>query len=78
MPPIPGRGSDAPATLMPPAGAYLTDGATLFHVEHALCDDARGELLLELEDCGTLETFLFPAGALAARGLRTVTPATAS
>lgn len=42
----------------PSVGAYLTDGRALFRVADAL--SSRGELLLELEDCGTLELVLCP------------------
>jgi hypothetical protein len=58
----------------PPAGAYLTDGTTLFYVEHSLSDTANGELFLELEDCVTSDVVLCPARAVMAMGLRAVTP----
>jgi len=62
----------------PSPGAYLTDGAALFHVAHAISDTASGELYLKLEDCSTLEVVLCPARAVAGSGLRSVTPALAS
>jgi hypothetical protein len=62
----------------PSAGAYLTDGAALFHVAYTICDGASGELYLELEDCSTLEVVLYPARVVAGSGLRSVTPAPAA
>jgi hypothetical protein len=59
----------------PSPGTYLTDGGALFRVAHAITDNVKGELFLELEDCGTLEVVLCPARAVAASGLRSVTPA---
>ncbi len=64
-------------TWAPRAGAYLTDGGTLFRVEHTLADNVNGELFLELEDCSTLEVVLCPARAIGALGLRAVMPALA-
>jgi hypothetical protein len=58
-----------------PAGAYLTDGASLFRVEHAIADPKRGDVLVELEDCRTSELILCSARALAERRLRAVVPA---
>jgi hypothetical protein len=62
----------------PPAGTYLTDGRSLFRVQHKITD-AEGlhlqEPLLELEDCRTLELILCSASALERLGLRPVTPA---
>jgi len=58
----------------PSIGGFLTDGTALFRVAHALSDNAKGELLLELEDCGTLEVVLCPARAVTELGLRSVTP----
>lgn len=63
------------AVWAPSPGAYLTDGATLFRVEHALADSDTGELFLELEDCVTMKMLLCPARAVTASGLRSVTPA---
>ena len=58
-------------------GTYLTDGRSLFRVQHAITE-ADGlhldEPLLELEDCATLELILCSAGALERLGLRPVTP----
>ena len=61
----------------PSQGAYLTDGAALFHVAHTISDSASGELYLELEDCSTLEVVLCPAHAVAGSGFRSVAPALA-
>lgn len=69
--PCVGAGLDH-AVPSPPAGAYVTDGAALFRVEHPLVGD--GELLIELQDCYTLELVLCPASSLDILGLRTVTP----
>ncbi len=59
-------------------GTYLTDGRSLFRVQHAITE-ADGldleEPLLELEDCATLELILCSAGALERLGLRPVDPA---
>jgi hypothetical protein len=57
----------------PSTDTYLTNEIALFRVADAL--SSRGELLLELEDCQTLELILCPARTLAGRGLRTVIPA---
>ncbi len=61
----------------PSAGAYLTDGATLFCVGHTLSDNVNGELFLELENCRTSDVVLCSARAVAELGLRPVTPAIA-
>jgi hypothetical protein len=67
---IPKRSAkDAPA-----AGAYLTDGGTLYRVAHLLSEGPGGETFLELEDCSTLELVLCPLRT--ALGLRAVTPTT--
>lgn len=60
----------------PMAGAYLTDGTTLFCVADAISN--RGELFLELENCATYELILCPARTVARLGLRSVTPAAAA
>lgn len=54
---------------------YLTDGRALFHVERTLLDDPRGELLVELEDCATLELIVCSARSVAELGMRPVVPA---
>ncbi len=69
----------APAVSEPegwtlPEGAYVTDGASLFRVAHALRDPRGGELIVELEDCRTLELILCPARAMVDLDLDTVTP----
>ena len=72
----PAGGESAPAE---PSGngTYLTDGRSLFHVQHTITE-ADGlhleEPLLELEDCATLELILCSAGALERLGLRPVEP----
>ena len=63
------------------AGTYLTDGRSLFRVQHAITE-ADGlhldEPLLELEDCATLELILCSASALERLGLRPVQPSAGS
>ena len=56
------------------AGEYVTDGSTLFRVEHAHVQAGSGELFVELENCRTLELSVWSADALVARPLRCVTP----
>ncbi len=59
-------------------GTYLTDGRSLFLVQHTITESEGLHLqepLLELEDCKTLELILCSAGALARLGLRPVKPA---
>jgi hypothetical protein len=55
---------------------YLTDGTTLFHVERTLVEDPRGELLIELEDCMTLELIVCSVHSVAELGMRPVQPLT--
>jgi hypothetical protein len=62
----------------PPPDSYLTDGVELFWVAHTLADPVSQDLFVELEVCRTLELVLCPARAIAASGLRPVTPALAS
>lgn len=66
-----GAGDSSP---IPFEGGYLTDGETLFHIERTLVEDARGDLLVELEDCATLELIVCSARSVAERGLRPVQP----
>ena len=72
-------GAEAPEERDRPSvtGTYLTDGRSLFRVQHAITE-ADGlhleEPLLELEDCATLELILCSAGALERLGLRPVDP----
>ena len=54
--------------------SYLTDGTTLYHVERTLVDDPRGELLIELEDCVTLELIVCSVRSVAELGMRPVQP----
>jgi hypothetical protein len=53
---------------------YLTDGRGLFHIERTLLNDPRGELLVELEDCGKLELIVCSARSVAELGMRPVLP----
>lgn len=55
-------------------GNYLTDGRALFHVERTLLDSPHGELLIELEDCATLELIVCSAESVAELGMRPVKP----
>ena len=59
-------------------GEYITDGSSLFRVEHAHLDRGSGTLFVELENCVTLELSVWSADALAARPVRCVTPVDAS
>jgi hypothetical protein len=59
-------------------GTYLTDGRSLFRVQHTITETEGLHLqepLLELEDCKTMELILCSASALARLGLRPVKPA---
>jgi hypothetical protein len=64
--------SEAVAT--PVDRGYLTDGETLFHIERTLVEDPKGGLLVELEDCGTLDLIVCSARSVAELGLRPVKP----
>jgi hypothetical protein len=55
---------------------YLTDGRALFHIERTLLDNPHGELLIELEDCATLELIVCSAQSVAELGMRPVKPLT--
>jgi hypothetical protein len=55
-------------------GAYVTDGASLYRVEHAYVDSRTGARFLELEDCATFELSVWSADELAARWVRLVAP----
>jgi hypothetical protein len=67
--------SDTEAAVAAPIDrGYLTDGETLFHIERTLVEDPKGELLVELEDCGTLELIVCSARSVAELGLRPVKP----
>jgi hypothetical protein len=59
-----------------PEGSYVTDGSSLFRVAHSI-RDSRGALLVELEDCRTLELILCPVEAMLDLRLAAVAPATA-
>jgi hypothetical protein len=75
-------GPTAPRALVtvpdgvPRVGSYLTDGAILYRVErtHRLA----GEVFVGLEDCRTLDIVIWPARAIAQRGLRPVRRSPAS
>lgn len=58
----------------PLESGYLTDGRVLFHVERTLLDRPDGELLIELEDCATLELIVCSAKSVAELGMRPVRP----
>ncbi|HEY2630893.1 MAG TPA: hypothetical protein VGI26_00775 [Solirubrobacteraceae bacterium] len=53
---------------------YLTDGISLYRVERTLVDDPHGELLIELEDCLTMELIVCSAQSVAELGMRPVQP----
>lgn len=59
---------------IPFEGGYLTDGETLFRIERTLVEDPRGDLLVELEDCETLELIVCSARLMGELGLRPVQP----
>jgi hypothetical protein len=60
------------------AGAYITDGCSLFRIEHTHTDRVSGETFVELENCATLELSVWSLDTLAARPLRYVGPVGAS
>ncbi len=55
-------------------GGYLTDGETLFRIERTLVGSKQGNLLVELEDCATLELIVCSVHTVAELGLRPVRP----
>ncbi|HEX5307500.1 MAG TPA: hypothetical protein VFW38_00275 [Solirubrobacteraceae bacterium] len=69
------RPADGQQPPYPLNSGYLTDGRTLFHVERTLLDDPHGELLVELEDCATMELIVCSARSVAELGMRPVIPA---
>ena len=69
-----GHAHNAGGIVTPVDRGYLTDGETLFHIERTLVDNPKGELLVELEDCGTLELIVCSARSVAELGLRPVKP----
>jgi hypothetical protein len=52
-------------------GTYLTDGRALLRVESRI-DVPGDDPLVELENCQTLDTVMWPARDLLARGLRRI------
>ena len=60
------------------AGAYVTDGASLFRVEHTHSDPASGTTFIELEDCATMVLSICTRDSLAALPLRSVVPTSRS
>ena len=60
------------------AGAYVTDGCSLFRIEHTHADRGSGKMFVELENCISLELSMWPADTLAERPLRYVVPVWAS
>jgi hypothetical protein len=73
--PAPSARSAEQTPPYPLSAGYLTDGRALFHVERTLLDDPHGELLVELEDCATLELIVCSARSVAELGMRPVAPA---
>ena len=55
-------------------GAYVTDGRSLFRVEHVHADRRSGKMFVELENCTTLELSAAQVDDLFAGPLRCVTP----
>ncbi|HEV2980757.1 MAG TPA: hypothetical protein VGX51_04950 [Solirubrobacteraceae bacterium] len=55
-------------------GDYVTDGRSLFRVEHMHTDPRTGRSFVELENCTTLELSAGPVDHPFALGLRSVTP----
>jgi hypothetical protein len=55
-------------------GGYITDGRTLFRVEHMHSNPRSGEMFVELENCTTLELIVCPVDRLCARPVRCVIP----
>ncbi len=68
------EGNANASSSVPFEGGYMTDGETLFHIERTLVKDPRGNLLVELEDCATLELIVCSARSVADLGLRPVKP----
>jgi hypothetical protein len=69
------RASDGDTSMPAPFDrGYLTDGETLFHIERTVLDGPKGELLVELEDCATLELIVCSTRSVADLGLRPVKP----
>lgn len=68
------RESSETVATRPFEGGYLTDGETLFRIERTLVEDPQGDLLVELEDCGTLELIVCSARLVGELGLRPVQP----
>ena len=60
------------------AGAYVTDGASLFRVEHIHSDPVSGTTFIELEDCATMVLSICTRDTLAALPLRSVLPTSRS
>jgi hypothetical protein len=69
-------GNPEESQTIPFNGGYLTDGETLFRIERTLVEDAHGDLLVELEDCATLELIVCSARSVGELGLRPVQPLT--
>ncbi len=59
------------------AGGYLTDGINLYRVVDAL-RGSRGQPVVGVEDCRSLELILLPADEFRALRLRPIRPAAAS
>ena len=70
------RGRGKPGAPGPrAAGQYLTDGSGLFRVVHAIRDPGGRTVLLELEDCRTLQLILCDVDTASRGPLQPVTPA---
>jgi hypothetical protein len=67
-------GAGNASSSVPFDGGYVTDGETLFHIERTLIEAPHGNLLVELEDCATLELIVCAAQSVAELGLRPVQP----
>ena|SRR5271170_1496685 len=69
------RGRTGCATVpLPSVGDYVTDGSSLFWVFRILRNERYGKILVELEDCRTLDLILCPADALRRARVAAVLP----
>ena len=59
---------------LPAVGDYLTDGSALFSVLKVLGDEQQSTVLLELEDCRTLELVVCASETIRRGRLATVAP----
>lgn len=63
---------------LPEAGDYVTDGSSLFWVFRVLRNERYGKILVELEDCTTLDLILCSADALRRARVAAVLPSASS